>query len=100
MVAVKSIIVLLVLGAEALAGPAKPAICSTFLGTKTIKNVPSSTVMVDQKITIVKKVIRKVNVIVVPVAKTTTIRTTKVDTVTSTANQETDTAWDTVTCKH
>ncbi|PTD08899.1 hypothetical protein FCULG_00010955 [Fusarium culmorum] len=46
--------------------------CSTILGSKTVKNVPTSTGTVKKNITIVKKVIRKVNVIVVPSTKTTT----------------------------
>ncbi|KAH7198969.1 uncharacterized protein B0J16DRAFT_47775 [Fusarium flagelliforme] len=96
MVALKPLLLLLALGAEALAGPVKPASCTTILGTKTVKNVPTSTTTAIKKINIIKKVIRKINVVVVPVAKTTTIRTTHVATVTS-VDQKTDTAWVTLT---
>ncbi|KAJ4113880.1 hypothetical protein NW768_011410 [Fusarium equiseti] len=96
MVALKPLLLLLALGVEALAGPAKPATCTTILGTKTVKNVPTSTTTAIKKINIIKKVIKKVNVVVVPVAKTTTIRTTHVATVTS-VDQKTDTAWVTLT---
>ncbi|KAJ4250124.1 hypothetical protein NW762_011934 [Fusarium torreyae] len=97
MVGLNFLVGLLALSAEALASPAKPAVCSTILGTKTVKNVPTSTTTAVKKITITKKFIRKLNVVVVPVAKTSTIRTTETDTVTFTADQETDTAWDTIT---
>ncbi|GKU09027.1 unnamed protein product, partial [Fusarium langsethiae] len=73
MVALKSCLLLLALGAQTLAEPDKPAsTCSTILGSKTVKNVPASTGTVNKSITIVKKVIRKINVVVVPPAKTTT----------------------------
>ncbi|EYB28973.1 hypothetical protein FG05_10985 [Fusarium graminearum] len=73
MVALKFCLLFLALGAQTLAGPDKPeSTCSTILGSKTVKNVPTSTGTVKRNITIVKKVIRKVNVIVVPPAKTTT----------------------------
>ncbi|KAM0546962.1 hypothetical protein ACHAPJ_010623 [Fusarium lateritium] len=97
MVALKSFIVLLGLSAEALGAASPPAVCSTALGTKTVKNVPTSTTTAVQKITVVKRVIRKVNVNVIPVAKTLTVRTTDTSTSTYTADQETDTATDTVT---
>ncbi|QPC80029.1 hypothetical protein HYE68_010781 [Fusarium pseudograminearum] len=69
----------------ALAGPDKPAsTCSTILGSKTVKNVPTSTGTVKKNITIVKKVIRKVNAIVVPPAKvTTTVETSTVKSTTT-----------------
>ncbi|KAG8670855.1 hypothetical protein FPOAC2_04158 [Fusarium poae] len=96
MVSLKSLVVLLALGTEALAGLNKPAVCSTILGTKTVKNVPTSTLTNIKKITITKRIIRRVNVVVIPVAKTTTIKTTKTDTTVSTAPKETDTVWSTV----
>ncbi|KAH6952040.1 hypothetical protein DER45DRAFT_618757 [Fusarium avenaceum] len=95
MVALKSLFVVLALGAEALA--VSIPTCSTILGTKTVKNVPTSTTTVAKHITIIRKVILKVNVVVVPAPKTTTVRITETDTVVTTADQQTDTAWDTVT---
>jgi hypothetical protein len=100
MVSLKSLVVLLALGTEALAGLNKPAVCSTILGTKTVKNVPTSTLTNIKKITITKRIIRRVNVVVIPVAKTTTIKTTKTDTTVSTAPKETDTVWSTVVCEY
>ncbi|KAJ4243833.1 hypothetical protein NW762_014711 [Fusarium torreyae] len=97
MVALKSFIVLLGFSAEALCAASPPAVCSTALGTKTVVNVPTSTTTAVQKITVVKRVIRKVNVNVIPVAKTYTVRTTDTSTSTYTEDQETDTATDTVT---
>ncbi|KAM0499455.1 hypothetical protein ACHAP8_005611 [Fusarium lateritium] len=98
MVAFKSLLVLLTLGAEALAAAvAAPAsTCSTALGTKTVKNVPTSRVTSVKRITITKKVIRKVNIIVVPVVKTSTIRTIETSTSISTADQDTKTATSTI----
>jgi hypothetical protein len=97
MVALKSLFIILALGAEALA--VSLPTCSTILGTKTVKNVPTSTTTVAKHITIFRKVIRKVNVVVVPVPKTTTVRITNTDTVVVTADQQTDTAWSIVTFK-
>ena len=98
MIVPKPFLLLLALTAEALSGPVMPASCTTTLGTKSVKNVPTSTTTLVKKINIIKKVIRKVNILVVPVAKTTTIRTTHVDTVTY-IDQKTDTAWVTLTCE-
>ncbi|XEU94855.1 hypothetical protein FSHL1_000139 [Fusarium sambucinum] len=85
MVALKSFLLFLALGAQTLAGPDKPAsTCSTILGSKTVKNVPTSTGTVKKNITIVKKVIRKVNVVVIPPAKiTTTVETSTVKSTTT-----------------
>ncbi|SPJ83974.1 uncharacterized protein FTOL_10490 [Fusarium torulosum] len=90
MVAFKSLLVLLTLGAEALAGPAKPdsSTCTTFLGSKTVKSVPTARTTTIKNVTIIKKVIRKVNVVVVPRSKTTTVRTTKTDTITHTDDSD------------
>lgn len=96
MVAIKSLFVILALGAEALA--VSIPTCSTILGTKTVKNVPTSTTTVAKHIAIIRKVIHKVNVIVVPAPKTSTVRITETDTVVTTTDQQTDTAWSTVTC--
>jgi hypothetical protein len=100
MVAFTSLLVLLTLGAEALAGPAKPdsSTCTTFLGSKTIKSVPTARTTTIKNVTIIKKVIRKVNVVVVPRPKTTTVHTTETDTITHTDNGLVATV--TVTCKY
>jgi hypothetical protein len=99
MVSLKSLFVFLVLGAEALAAASPSLVCATDLGTKSIKNVPTSTATTVKRVTVVKKVIRKVNVVVVPVAKTTTIRTTEYTTTTVAAGPETDTETSTETSK-
>jgi hypothetical protein len=99
MVAFKSFLILLTLGAEALAAAVPASTCSTALGTNTVKNVPTSRVTSIKKITITKKVIRKVNIIVVPVAKTSTIRKIETSTSISTANKNTKTATSTIICK-
>ncbi|KAM0416833.1 hypothetical protein ACHAPD_005770 [Fusarium lateritium] len=85
MVALKSCLLFLALGAQTLAEPNKLAsTCSTILGSKTVKNVPTSTGTLKKNITIVKKVIRKVNVVVVPPAKiTTTVETSTVKSTTT-----------------
>ncbi|RBR13308.1 uncharacterized protein FIESC28_08274 [Fusarium coffeatum] len=90
MVAFKSLIVLLALGVKALAGPVKPEslLCTTFLSTKTVKTVPTATTSVVENKTIIKKIFRRVNVIVVPRPVTTTARTTKTDTITFTDDSE------------
>lgn len=100
MVALKSLLVLLTLSAEAFAGPAKPdaSTCTTFLGSKTVKNVPTTTATTIKNIIITKKVIRKVNVVVVPRPKTTTVRTTETEIITRTDNGEI--ATETETCKY
>jgi hypothetical protein len=100
MVAFKSLLVLLTLGAEALAGPAKPdaSTCTTFLGSKTVKNVPTATTTTIKNVIITKKVVRKVNVVVVPRPKTTTVRTTETEIITRTNNGEVATV--TETCKY
>lgn len=98
MVALKFCLLFLALGAQTLAGPDKPeSTCSTILGSKTVKNVPTSTATVKKNITIVKKVIRKVNVIVVPPAKTTT--TVETSTVKSTTTNLGRTSTTTLTGK-
>ncbi|KAK6709560.1 hypothetical protein SNK04_010505 [Fusarium graminearum] len=100
MVAFKSILVLLALGADALAGPEKPlsSTCSTYLGSKTVKNVPTATTTAFKNITVTKKVIRRVNIVVVPQPKTTTVRTMATNTITHTDYGEMATV--TATCKH
>ncbi|QPC72172.1 hypothetical protein HYE68_002924 [Fusarium pseudograminearum] len=90
MVSFKSILVLLALGSDALAGPEKPisSTCSTYLGSKTVKNVPTATTTANKNITITKKVIRRVNIVVVPQPKATTVRTIATNTITHTDYSE------------
>ncbi|KAJ4250901.1 hypothetical protein NW762_011551 [Fusarium torreyae] len=98
MVAVKSLFGLLALGVGAIATAANPSlVCATDLGTKSVKSVPTTTSTTVKKVTVTMKVIRKVNIIVIPVAKTTTITTTQSATSTSTADPDTKTATSTVT---
>lgn len=99
MVSLKSLFVFLTLGAEVLAAASPSLVCATDLGTKSLKNVPTSTSTTVKRITVVKKVIRKVNVVVVPVAKTTTVRTTEYTTTTVVAGPETETETSTETSK-
>ncbi|KPA35941.1 hypothetical protein FLAG1_11322, partial [Fusarium langsethiae] len=54
--------------------------------------IPTSTATVVNKITVLKKIVRKVNVVVVPKPKTTTIRTTSVVITTETADPRVQTA--------
>ncbi|KAF4996993.1 hypothetical protein FGRMN_4133 [Fusarium graminum] len=76
MVAFKSLFLFLALSTEALA--ATPSlVCATDLGTNTVKSIPTTTVTTVKHVTVVKKIIRKVNVVVIPVAKTTTSWTTE-----------------------
>ncbi|KAF5677566.1 hypothetical protein FHETE_1617 [Fusarium heterosporum] len=90
MVAFKSIFVLLALSTEALA--ATPSlICATDVGTETVKNVPTTTLTTVKHVTVVKEIIRKVNVVVIPVAKTTTSWTTEFTLSTFTAEPEIET---------
>ncbi|KAM0546758.1 hypothetical protein ACHAPJ_010686 [Fusarium lateritium] len=99
MVAFKSALVFLALSVEALAAvPAgSSVVCATKLGTVSVANPPRATTTTINKLTVIKKVIQKVNVIVIPVAKTTTVKetTTILDTVT--AGSDTETATETST---
>ncbi|KAJ4250230.1 hypothetical protein NW762_012045 [Fusarium torreyae] len=99
MVAFKSALIFLALSVEALAAvPASSSVvCATKLGTVSVANPPRATTTTINKLTVIKKVIQKVNVIVIPVAKTTTVKetTTILDTVT--AGSDTDTATETST---
>ncbi|CVL08145.1 uncharacterized protein FMAN_14191 [Fusarium mangiferae] len=100
MVAINSLLFLLTLGAGAVASAANPSlVCATDLGTKSVKSIPTTTSTTVKKVTIIKKVIRKVNIIVVPIAKTTTVFTTQFVTVTTTANPDTKTATSTIISK-
>ncbi|KAM0549481.1 hypothetical protein ACHAPJ_009467 [Fusarium lateritium] len=97
MVALKALLVLGTLGGQAWGAAPPSPVCSTKLGTVSVARVPTATATVAEKITIVKKFIRKVNVVVVPRPKTTTIRTTSLVTTTETADANVRTATDTVT---
>ncbi|RGP66924.1 hypothetical protein FSPOR_6306 [Fusarium sporotrichioides] len=96
MVAFKFLLMLLALGVEGLAALNPTSTCSTALGTKSVRNVPTSRATTVKKVTVVKKVIRKVNVLVVPVAKTSTIHETEIHTSTVIADQATKTATSTI----
>ncbi|UZP36827.1 hypothetical protein NXS19_004643 [Fusarium pseudograminearum] len=62
MVALKSFLLFCALSAEALAAAAPAPTCATALGPKSVKSVPTATTTVVEKITIVKKFIRKVKI--------------------------------------
>ena len=85
MVAIKSAFALLALSAHA-AQAVSSIICSSELGTKSIQSnkIPRATTTVSEPLTIVKKFIRKVNVVVVArpytTTETTTIQTTVIST--------------------
>ncbi|KAJ4127738.1 hypothetical protein NW768_008010 [Fusarium equiseti] len=98
MVAVKSIITLLALSARA-ALAISDVVCSSELGSKSIQpnKIPRATTTVSERITIVKKFIRKVNVVVVARPYTTTETTTIQTTVISTADPDVKTATSHVT---
>ncbi|KAF4949570.1 hypothetical protein FSARC_13435, partial [Fusarium sarcochroum] len=94
------LIVLLALGAEALAAAPSPSVvCASKLGTASVaaNKIPRSTTTAVQKLTVIKNFITKVNIIVVPVAKTTTVKTTTSLTSTLTAGPDTKTAIETST---
>ncbi|KAF4949818.1 hypothetical protein FGADI_8615 [Fusarium gaditjirri] len=98
MVAFKSIIFLLAFGTEAL-GATTDAICQSKYGTKSIASskVPRATTTVKNQITVIKKVIRKVNVVVVPKPKTTTETETVIKITTTTVDSDVETATETET---
>ncbi|KAF5550125.1 hypothetical protein FPHYL_9447 [Fusarium phyllophilum] len=98
MVALKSILFLLAFGTEAL-GATTEVICQSQYGTKSIASnkVPRATLTVMNQITVIKKVIRKVNVVVVPRAKTTTETETEIQVTTTYADTDVETATETET---
>ncbi|RBQ96522.1 hypothetical protein FVER53263_20440 [Fusarium verticillioides] len=98
MVAFKSILFLLAFGTEAL-GVTTEVICQSQYGTKSIASnkVPKATLTVMNQITVIKKVIRKVNVVVVPRAKTTTETETEIQVTTTYADPDVETATETET---
>ncbi|KAM0422197.1 hypothetical protein ACHAPD_000641 [Fusarium lateritium] len=93
MVALRSALLLLALAAEGLAVSSN-VICQSKLGTQSIpaSRIPRTTTTVHNKVTVQKKVIRKVNVVVVPRAKTTTSTTVKTITETTQADPGVETA--------
>ncbi|KAF5017579.1 hypothetical protein F66182_10469 [Fusarium sp. NRRL 66182] len=96
MVAFKSALLLLALGTEALA--ASDVVCQSKLGTASIpaNKIPRATTTVKNKITIIKKVIRKINVVVVPLPRTTTETETIEEKTTVVADPDVETAVETV----
>ncbi|KAF4453459.1 hypothetical protein FALBO_15980 [Fusarium albosuccineum] len=98
MVSFKLFLILFGLATEAFATATPSVVCATDLGTKLVKNVPTKTVTSSKKITIIKKIIRRVNIVIVPVVMTTT-RTAQLVTTIKTAAPDTKTAARTVTSK-
>lgn len=104
MVAVKTLFIICALGVQAWAANLgeTDVSCSTKLDTVSLapNQIPTSTATVVNKITVIKKVVRKVNVVVVPRAKTTTIRATSVVLTTKVADPRVETATSIITCKN
>ncbi|EXL94920.1 hypothetical protein FOIG_12362 [Fusarium odoratissimum NRRL 54006] len=98
MVAFKSILFLLAFGTEAL-GVTTDVICQSKYGTKSVASnkTPRATTTVKNQITVIKKVIRKVNVVVVPKAKTTTETEIVIERTTTSADSDVETATETET---
>ncbi|RGP71621.1 hypothetical protein FLONG3_7056 [Fusarium longipes] len=93
MVAVKSILLLLALGTESLVA-SQSLICQSSLGTKSIpaSKIPRATTTIHNKITVQKKVIRRVNIVVIPRPSTTTSTDIKTITETTQADPDVETA--------
>ncbi|RBR26082.1 uncharacterized protein FIESC28_01110 [Fusarium coffeatum] len=98
MVAIKHII-LLALGTEALAVSSTDVVCQSKLGSVSVpaSKIPRATTTVKNNITILKKVIRKVNVIVIPRPCTTTETETIEESTTVLADPDVETATEIVT---
>ncbi|RSL59509.1 hypothetical protein CEP51_013904 [Fusarium floridanum] len=98
MVSWRSLAYLLTLGTEAFAlGAPQDVVCATQLGPVSVANVPRTTLREVEKITVTKRVIRKVNIIIIPIARVTkTLTTVKKVTTTSTADPDTDVVTETV----
>ncbi|RBR25262.1 uncharacterized protein FIESC28_01871 [Fusarium coffeatum] len=94
MVALKSLLLLCTLGIQVGATDPTHVLCETKLGTASIASnrIPTATSTVVEKLTVVKKVIRKVNVVVVPRPKTSTVRSTSWITTTTLADPRKRTA--------
>ncbi|KAH7241327.1 hypothetical protein BKA59DRAFT_512852 [Fusarium tricinctum] len=99
MVALKSVLLGFALGTEALAVTTPSVVCNSKLGTSSIPSnkIPRATTTVDYKVTITKKFIRKVNVIVIPRPRTTTVTETSKTTTTTMAPADVETATEIVT---
>jgi hypothetical protein len=98
MVALKSALLLLALGTEVLA--ASPSVvCQSKLGPQSIPSnkIPRATTTIHNKVTIQKKVVRKVNVVVVPRPITTTSTEVKTITEITQADPDVETAIETKT---
>ncbi|KAF4993766.1 hypothetical protein FGRMN_6240 [Fusarium graminum] len=99
MVALQStLFILFALCGEVLAATI-PAVCATEMGTASIaaNKIPRSTTTVKASVTVVKRVIRKVNVVVVPRSRTTTETETFKTTRTVNADPDVETAIEIVT---
>jgi hypothetical protein len=99
MVSFKSALLLLALTAEALATSAPNPVCTSRLGTVSVSKIPRATSTVVQKVTVVKKVIRRINTYVIPRPRTTTVTDTVQETVVETADPDVKTATEVVTGK-
>ncbi|KAM0549436.1 hypothetical protein ACHAPJ_009422 [Fusarium lateritium] len=98
MVALKSVL-LLALGTEALAASSSDVVCQSKYGTSSIASskIPRATTTVKNNVTVIKKVIRKVNVVVIPRPRTTTETETVQETTTTQADPNIETATETMT---
>ncbi|KAF0637914.1 hypothetical protein FPSE5266_03758 [Fusarium pseudograminearum] len=99
MVALKpALLVLLTLGNEALA-VTSDVLCTSKLGTASIASnkIPRATTTIKNQVTVIKRIIRKTNVIVVPQPRTTTVTETAKSTVTTDAAPEVEVATSVVT---
>ncbi|KAF5230169.1 hypothetical protein FAUST_9962 [Fusarium austroamericanum] len=96
MVAVKSILLLFALVTESLVA-SQNLIYQSRLGTKSIhaSKIPRATTTIHSKITVQKKVTRKVNVVVIPRPTTTTFTDVKTITETTQADPDVETAIET-----
>ncbi|KAM0496281.1 hypothetical protein ACHAP8_007542 [Fusarium lateritium] len=88
MVTVRSFFILFALGVETFAASNPTATCTSKYGTVSIPSnkIPRATTSIQTKVTVVRKVTRKITVIVIPKAKTTTQKVTVKTTVTATAD--------------
>ncbi|RTE81699.1 hypothetical protein BHE90_003729 [Fusarium euwallaceae] len=98
MVSWRSLACLLALSAEALPlGAPQDIVCATQLGPVSVANVPRTTSREVEKITVTKRVIPKVSIIIIPIAPVTkTLTAVKKVTTTSTADRDTDVVTETV----
>ncbi|KAJ4109697.1 hypothetical protein NW768_012133 [Fusarium equiseti] len=98
MVALESLLLLFALGTQSLVA-SQSVICQSQLGSKSIpaNKIPRATTTIHSKITVQKKVTRKVNVVVVPRPTTTTSTEVKTITETTQADADVETAIETKT---